>query len=165
MNFLETLFNFLLGFRFWATIDPDEAGVHLRCGKIRRVLDEGIYFIIPILDTVRIIHTAEQVIDLPNQTLTTKDFTSVNVSGVIVYEVIDPVKASMCVFDYDKSLPTVAIGIVGEEISKTQHMADLSVITETVKNALEREALKWGIDVLSFRFSDNAKVRALRLYN
>ncbi len=143
---------------------PDEAGVHFRLGKVIKVVGEGFYFQFPVVDSIDVVVTSEQAVDLPNQTLTTKDMKSVNVSGTIVYEVIDPVKAILSVMDYDESLPTLAMQIIGQEIPRADFTPDLSLVSESVVDALEQQASKWGISITTFGFSDNVEAMPIRLY-
>ena len=164
MNLLQYIINFLISLKFWEIVDPDEQGVHLRAGNVHSVHNSGFFWQLPIIDSIIKIVVSEQVIDLPNQTLTSADGLTVNVSGTIRYEILRPIKTLFAVHDYDEALPTLAMEVIGEHFFEHEFTPSNSVLKECVIEALEKKAEDWGILILSVGITDKAKALAIRLY-
>ena len=66
-----------------------------RLGKYHRTLKPGIYFLIPFIDFVAYKQEMrEQVIDIPSQSVITKDNIQVEIDGLLYIKVMEPKKAS-----------------------------------------------------------------------
>jgi regulator of protease activity HflC (stomatin/prohibitin superfamily) len=107
-----------------------------------------------------------QVVDLPPQTVTTKDGHCLVASGTIRYRIVDIEKALFAVQDVDKAFSTLALGVILEYIS-TRDLADCGDI-EAVKKELRRgvaeAASGWGLKIEQVYLTDLGKVRSLRLF-
>ena len=161
---IEAILNFLSSLCFWTVVNPDESGVHLRCGRVHRVIGEGFHWQYPIIDEIQTIPTSEQAIDLPNQTLTTKDGKTVTVSGTVRYEVVCPEKCLFNVSDYDESLQTLSMEVIGIELPLIQHSQSSCVLRDRVRDRLENAVYDWGINIIEVGITDNAETFPLRLY-
>src|SRR5690606_13093998 len=66
-----------------------------RFGKFTRTLEPGLNIIVPFLDRIgRKVNMMEQVINIPEQEVITRDNATVTVDGVTFYQVFDAAKAS-----------------------------------------------------------------------
>jgi regulator of protease activity HflC (stomatin/prohibitin superfamily) len=66
-----------------------------RFGKYTRTLLPGLNFIVPFFDRIgRKINMMEQVIDIPQQDVITRDNATVTVDGIAFFQVFDAAKAS-----------------------------------------------------------------------
>src|SRR4030042_1432103 len=74
------------------TIHQHERGIVERFGKFKNILEPGLYYILPSLfdSIVEKIDMRERVIDVPPQSVITKDNVSVEVDAVIYSYVSDP---------------------------------------------------------------------------
>ena len=162
---IEAILNFLSSLCFFTVVNPDEAGVHLRCGRVHRTIGEGFHWQYPLIDEIQTIPTSEQAIDLPNQTLTTADGKTVTVSGTIRYEVVCPEKTLFNVSDYDESLQTLSMEVIGIELPLIQHSQSSGVLRQRVRDRLEKAVYGWGINIIEVGITDNAETFPLRLYN
>ena len=76
-----------------------------RFGKYTRTLDPGLNLIIPYFDRVgRKMNMMEQVINIPEQEVITKDNATVTVDGVAFFQVFDAAKASYEVSDLNQAI-------------------------------------------------------------
>ena len=76
-----------------------------RFGKYTRTLAPGLNIIIPYFDRVgRKMNMMEQVINIPEQEVITKDNATVTVDGVAFYQVFDAAKASYEVSDLNSAI-------------------------------------------------------------
>ena len=161
---IEAILNFLASLCFFTVVNPDEAGVHLRGGRIHRTIGEGFHWQYPLVDEIQTIPTSEQAIDLPTQTLTTKDGKTVTVSGTIRYEVVCPEKTLFNVSDYDESLQTLSMEVIGIELPLKNHQEVSVALREGVRNRLEGKASEWGINIIEVGITDNAITFPIRTY-
>ena len=161
---IEEILNAISKLSFFTIVNPDEAGVHLRGGRVHRIIGEGLHWQYPVLDEIQTIPTAEQAIDLPNQTLTTKDGKTVNISGTIRYEVVCPEKTLFNVADYDESLQTLSMECIGKETPLIETGQTTDILRNRVRNLLENETYQWGINIVEVGITDYAKTIPLRLF-
>ena len=86
--------------------DQWNRAVVLRLGKFHSLKGPGIFFIIPIIDTVPYwIDTRVNTTDFTAEKTLTKDTVPVDVDAVLFWKVVEPKKAALDVVDY-----TIAIG-------------------------------------------------------
>ena len=73
-----------------------------RFGAFTRLLQPGLNFVLPFVDRVgRRLNVQEQVVEIPEQSVITRDNATVAVDGVIYYRVMEPEKAAYQVTQFD----------------------------------------------------------------
>lgn len=147
------------------TIAPDEMGVLVRCGRIRRALTPGLYFKWPVVDVVDAQSVVDTIAELNTQTLTTSDGVSVSVSGRIRYRISDITKAHYEVYDVGDAIVEECEAHVADAImdrTLAQCLKRYEVEQEILENVSDR-VIKWGIDAREFSITNLAKCRTLRL--
>jgi regulator of protease activity HflC (stomatin/prohibitin superfamily) len=77
-----------------------ERAVVLRLGRFQGVKGPGIIFLIPIIDTARIVDTRIVTMNVPRQEAITSDNVSVSVDAVVLFKVMDPKDAVVQITDY-----------------------------------------------------------------
>lgn len=158
---LSRIWNCLMEVPPVAVIDPDQGGVLLRMGRLKRTLGPGWYWKVPFVDKVRKVTVSEQTIDMPNQTVGTLDGRMVTASGYIRYRIVDPAKAILGLYDYDMSLMREAMkeiaSVIASRASTTQQEVEAAV------NEVLEGFTAHGIDVMDFGLTDYAVTRAIRL--
>ncbi|MCC7348641.1 MAG: paraslipin, partial [Variibacter sp.] len=81
-----------------------------RFGRYTRTLTPGLNVIVPYFDRIgRKINMMEQVIDIPQQEVITKDNATVTVDGVAFYQVFDAARASYEVAHLDQAIVTLTM--------------------------------------------------------
>jgi regulator of protease activity HflC (stomatin/prohibitin superfamily) len=161
-QFLQFLTDLLKNLPPFVIVQPDEVGVLVRCGKLKRTLKGGFYWRIPILDSVRTVPSTEQTIDLANQTVESADGVSYTLSGYLKYTVVDAAKAILTVHDYDVSLPRQALYEIANAVGMT-HSPKQCEIAEVVAESMDQYAEQWGIEILEFGLCEFTKAVVLRL--
>jgi len=148
----------------FGVVFPDEGGVFLRGGKFKCAVEAGFYWKWPYYDSIRKIDTKEQVVDLDNEAVSTRDGITLGLSGVVTYEVENPRLAILNVRDYDESLQTIATQHLCSYVSRLR-FADLTYdnICAEVLSELRVSGTMWGLDVTEFGLNEFSKVRVLRL--
>lgn len=135
-----------------------DRAVVLRVGKFYTLRGPGIFFIIPIIDTIpfwidiRVISTSFKA----EKTLT-KDTVPVDVDAVLFWKVIDPKKASMDVADYYSAISWASQTALRDVIGKTM-LADMlegrDKISSLLQSIIDERTEPWGINVISVEVKD-----------
>ncbi len=138
--------------------DQWERVVVLRLGRFRSLEGPGLFFIIPIIETVaywidtRVITSAFKA----EKTLT-KDTVPVDVDAVLFWKVIDPKKAALDVADYGGAINWAAQTALRDVIGKTM-LADMLEGREKISAELQKiidvRTEPWGVNVISVEVKD-----------
>jgi len=139
-------------FRF---VKEGEKGCILRFGKLNRVRDPGFIVTIPWVETLETIHVRETTTELHPQTITLKDNYIIKVSAVLVYKVIDPVKALYNISKVHEAVVDIAMTVLRHEFAKQtwDEVQDFEKINEELLKDLKELTQNWGIEFLHFRVS------------
>jgi len=135
-----------------------ERVVVLRLGRFRALEGPGLFFIIPIIETVaywidvRVITSTFKA----EKTLT-KDTVPVDVDAVLFWKVIDPKKAALDVADYVSAINWAAQTALRDVIGKTV-LSDMLEGREKISSDLQKiiddRTEPWGINVISVEVKD-----------
>ena len=131
-----------------------------RFGKYTRTLDPGLNLIIPYFDRVgRKVNMMEQVIDIPQQEVITKDNAMVTVDGVTFYQVFDAAKASYEVANLNQAIVTLTmtnIRSVMGAMDLDQVLSHRDEINERLLRVVDAAVSPWGIKVNRIEIKDIA---------
>lgn len=150
--------------RFGAVF-PNERGVFLRMGKYKKTLEPGLYFCFPIIDEIQKLDVTTQVINLPNQSVTTKDGKSLAISGAVEYSIYDSRKALLEVQNFDVSLQNLSMGIIADYIKQRayQDCIKLNGLEAQIVESIKDRASDWGLDITRLWITDLAEHHVYRL--
>lgn len=138
--------------------DPWDRSVVLRLGHFHSLRGPGLFFIVPILDTIpywidtRVITTAFKA----EKTLT-KDTVPVDVDAVLFWKVMDPKKAALEVADYLSAISWASQTALRDVIGKTM-LSDMlegrDKISSVLQTIIDERTEPWGIHVNSVEVKD-----------
>ena len=138
--------------------DQWERVVVLRLGRFRGLEGPGLFFIIPIIETVpywidiRVITSSFKA----EKTLT-KDTVPVDVDAVLFWKVLDPQKAALDVADYNSAINWASQTALRDVIGKTM-LSDMLEGREKISSELQKiidvRTEPWGINVISVEIRD-----------
>jgi len=138
--------------------NPWERAVVLRLGRFESLRGPGLFFIIPVLDTIpywidtRVIATSFKA----EKTLT-KDTVPVDVDAVLFWKVLDPKKAALEVADYMGAISWASQTALRDVIGKTM-LSDMLEGREKISGILQKiideRTEPWGINVNSVEIKD-----------
>lgn len=138
--------------------DPWDKAVVLRLGRFQSLRGPGLFFIIPILDTIpywidtRVITTSFKA----EKTLT-KDTVPVDVDAVLFWKVLNPQKAALEVADYISAISWASQTALRDVIGKTM-LSDMLEGRDKISNVLQKiideRTEPWGINVISVEVKD-----------
>lgn len=119
-----------------------------RLGKYHRTLEGGIHFIIPIVDSERSTFSSqEQLIDIPSQSVITKDNVTITVDGVVFIRINDARSATYEVANIKHAIAQLAQTTLRSEIGKLELDETLSSredLGAALLNALDDASATWG---------------------
>jgi regulator of protease activity HflC (stomatin/prohibitin superfamily) len=141
------------------TVQQYEDGIIFRFGKVLPgVRGPGLTFIRPIGD--KIVKVNKQIIAMgvPAQEGITRDNVSVRVDAVVYFRVVDPIKASINVFNYQNAISQRAQTSLRSIIGQSE-MDELLAERDTVNRRLatiidEGTEIPWGVKVESVEIKD-----------
>jgi regulator of protease activity HflC (stomatin/prohibitin superfamily) len=143
-----------------------ERFVILRAGRFWSVKGPGLFFIIPILDSVTaIIDERIQTTAFAAEQALTKDTVPVNVDAIVFWLVHDAQKAALNITNYREAIDRVAQTSLREMIGATMLSSLLSErqqADEVLRAEISRKTAEWGISVSSVEIRDVAIPVALQ---
>jgi regulator of protease activity HflC (stomatin/prohibitin superfamily) len=138
--------------------DPWDKAVVLRLGRFQSLRGPGLFFIVPILDTIpywidtRVITTSFKA----EKTLT-KDTVPVDVDAVLFWKVMDPKMAALEIADYLSAISWAAQTALRDVIGKTM-LSDMldgrAKISTLLQAIIDERTEPWGIHVNSVEVKD-----------
>lgn len=137
-----------------------QRAVVLRLGRVLGVKGPGLIFLIPFVDKPIVIDLRVVNVDVPPQTIVTKDNVTVTIDAVVYYKVIDPLKAVTSVSNYQTAVLNISQTSLRDIIGQMELDEILSKreeINKKLQAILDEVTEGWGIKVT------NVTVRDIRL--
>jgi len=140
--------------------------VILRMGKLQSVKGQGMFAIIPVLDSVvAVIDGRIQTTAFNAEQALTKDTVPVNVDAIIFWHVHDAEKAALAITNYREAIDRVAQTSLREMIGSSMLaslLSDRRDADEQLKVEIGQKTAPWGISVSSVEIRDVAIPVALQ---
>ena len=138
--------------------DQWDRAVVLRLGRFHALRGPGLFFIIPILDTIPYwIDTRVITSSFTAERTLTKDTVPVNVDAVLFWKVVNPMKAALDVADYRGAINWAAQTALRDVIGKTV-LSDMlegrEKISTELQKIIDERTEPWGINVISVEVKD-----------
>ncbi|MGV3618034.1 MAG: SPFH domain-containing protein [Fimbriimonas sp.] len=134
-----------------------EKALVFRLGKFQAVKGPGMFAVIPIIDTVRLVDTRILTLDIPRQEAITKDNVPVSLDGVIFLRVSEPADAVIRVQSYQLAIrqyaQTALRDVVGS-VTLDEILADREALGHRIEKMVELEIDGWGLEVAGIRIQD-----------
>src|SRR5215217_5376645 len=129
-----------------------------RFGRYTRTLTPGLNLIVPFFDRIgRKMNMMEQVIDIPQQEVITKDNATVTVDGVAFFQVFDAAKASYEVAEIQRAIETLNmtnIRSVMGSMDLDQVLSHRDEINEKLLRVVDAAVSPWGVKVNRIEIRD-----------
>lgn len=146
------------------TVLPDESGVCITLGTKVKALPPGWYWYWPPIQHVEKMSVTPQAVDLRPQSVLTKDGIDMVISGAVLYKISDARKALLEVQDYDRSIQTLALGVIagfmGEHDSNSLRIEELR---EVILIKVREEAAGFGLKIMRVYITDLGHAKNLRI--
>ena len=138
----------MIGIRF---VRPVDSVLVERFGKFVKKLNPGFNFIIPIIESAIYVNMTENMVDVPPQTVITRDKLNVEVDAVVYYRVADANKAIYNIKDYKGQLISLARTTLRALLGKmtlSEANENRKEINAALEESLDKETVNYGVYVL-----------------
>ena len=130
----------------------------LAVGKFRSLQGPGLFFIIPLIDTIPYwIDTRVLTSSFKAEKTLTKDTVPVDVDAVLFWKIVDPQKAALDVADYQSAISWASQTALRDVIGKTM-LSDMlegrDKISSVLQKIIDERTEPWGINVISVEVKD-----------
>ena len=129
-----------------------------RFGRYTKLLQPGLNLIVPFVDQIgRRMNVMEQLIDIPQQDVISKDNATVTVDGVAFFQVMDAAKASYEVAQLDMAiirLTMTNIRSVMGSMDLDQMLSHRDEINERLLRVVDAAVSPWGVKVNRIEIKD-----------
>jgi regulator of protease activity HflC (stomatin/prohibitin superfamily) len=134
-----------------------ERGVIFRLGRLVGAKGPGLFFILPLADSMVKVDLRTVTYDVPPQEVVTKDNVTVKVNAVVYYRVVDPTKAVTEVYDYKYATAQIAQttlrGIIGQaELDEV--LSERDKLNIKIQQIIDEATSSWGIKVTAVEIKD-----------
>jgi regulator of protease activity HflC (stomatin/prohibitin superfamily) len=135
-----------------------ERVVVLRLGRFRSLEGPGLFFIVPIIETIAYwIDTRVITNSFKAEKTLSKDTVPVDVDAVLFWKVVDPKKAALDVADYVSAINWAAQTALRDVIGKTM-LSDMlegrDKISSELQTIIDARTEPWGINVIAVEVKD-----------
>lgn len=132
------------------TVTQYQRGVLLRFGRLVNLREAGVVLVIPLMERMIIVDLRTITLEVPSQDIITKDNVSVRVSAVVYFKVVDALKATLEVEDYEVATSQLAQttlrSVCGQD--ELDHMlSERDSINMKMQEILDHETEPWGVKI------------------
>lgn len=134
-----------------------ERAVVLRLGRFQSVKGPGLIFLIPVIDTARIVDTRIVTMNVPRQEAITKDNVSVSVDAVVLFKVMDPKDAVVQITDYIQTASLIAQTTLRSVIGQAELddlLARREKINQQLQAIIDEQTEAFGVKVTNVEVRD-----------
>lgn len=127
-------------------IDQGSLGLVETLGKYAGTVDAGLHFLIPYVQTIRRVDIREQVVDVPEQQIITKDNVGVTVDGIVYIQINDPKSAIYNINNVYLAVVNLAqtnLRSVLGTMSLDETLSNREMINARLLESLDRETNAW----------------------
>jgi len=141
----------------FTVIKEYERGVRLNFGKFRSVLEPGLRLEIPIYHTIYKVDLKNQILNIPKQSLISKDNITFTIDSTVQFKIVDVKKSVLNVYNLNFMLPERC------QMSMRQILSSLDIngilhglkdIPNLVKSSLLNVESEWGIEIINVQIRD-----------
>lgn len=129
-----------------------------RLGKYNKTLNGGLSLIIPVVDSVRANLTVrEQTIDIPSQSVITRDNVNITIDGIVFCKVQNAEQATYNVTNFKDAIAKLAMTTLRSEIGSMElddSLSNREALNAKLQTALGDAAENWGIKITRVEISD-----------
>jgi regulator of protease activity HflC (stomatin/prohibitin superfamily) len=134
-----------------------EKGIMFRLGKYAGLREPGLTVVIPILEELRKVDVRILTLDIPKQSVMTKDNVPVSVNGVLYFKVVRPEDAVIKVQNYEYAMgqyaQTALRDVIGA-MSLDEVLSERTAIGEKIRDVVDAGTKEWGLDVTDIKLQD-----------
>lgn len=140
------------------TVPQGERWTVERFGRYTTTLDSGLRFIVPFVDQIgRRLTIMEQVLDVPAQTVITRDNAAVVADGVVFFRIDDAARAAYQVRNLEEAivnLTTTNLRSVIGSMDLDETLSNRQRINESLMSIVDEATNPWGVKIIRIEIRD-----------
>lgn len=148
---LLIFFSILTAYKGVRVVPQGQVWTIERFGKFTGVIEPGLNILVPYVDQIgRKMNIQEVILDIPEQTVITKDNASVIVDGIVYYKIINPELAAYAVQNMELALASLAMTNLRSVIGSMEldnALSNRDQINKDILVTLDNATNPWGIKV------------------
>jgi len=151
------VFAFFLALSAVRIIYEYERGILFTLGKFSGLMDPGLRFVIPIVQSMQKVDTRIKTVDIAKQEIMTKDNVPVSINAVVYMRVISPEKAVLKIQDYVYAVSQYGQTALRDVIGNKELdfvLTERTQIADEIKQLVDKETDEWGIDITAIKVQD-----------
>jgi regulator of protease activity HflC (stomatin/prohibitin superfamily) len=149
-----------------AIIHQYQGGCMYTFGKNAKQLGPGWHFKIPYIQTFARDLVVDTTNETPAQSVITADNIEIIIKGSIGFKIVDVIKYFNNVYDTKSALIDRGLIVIKEIVSCLDfNLVEENVLKEILKDRLQEQVEKYGIEIQYFALSNITKGRSFRLFN
>lgn len=156
VGFLILFFFIVRQYDYLLTLKEYERAVIYRAGRVNRVGGPGWTFLIPVLESFKIVDLRTQTLDVPPQSVITKDNIVVKIDAVVyLFVKKDPSSVINSVVEVDdyrrgaQQFVQAKIRDVAGGLTLSELISDVEKLNDNLRKELEQISSSWGVSVES----------------
>jgi len=134
-----------------------ERGVIFRLGRLVGARGPGLFFIIPIFETMVRTDLRTITFDVPSQEVITRDNVTTKVNAVVYYRIMDPEKAITQVENYHYATSQIALttlrGVIGQA-ELDELLSEREKLNRQLQKIVDEATDPWGVKVSAVEIKD-----------
>ena len=134
-----------------------EKAVVFRLGKFHTMKGPGLFMVLPLFDTIRMVDTRVLAVNIPKQQVITRDNVPVTIDGVLFFRVANAAEAIIMVQDYryviSQYAQTSLRDVIGQ-MTLDQLLTEREEIARAIEQHVEKDTKGWGLEVTGLRIQD-----------
>ncbi|GAA5870634.1 hypothetical protein JCM16303_001540 [Sporobolomyces ruberrimus] len=138
-------------------VQQGSVGLVSSFGQFSRSVDPGLVKVNPFSEELRQISVKIQVVDIPLQTVLTRDGLNCQIQSVIIYHIVNPYRAAFAIQDVRSALveraQTTLRDVCGNRNLQSL-LTDREAVASEIEHIVEQSAEKWGVACESILIKD-----------
>ena len=148
----------------WRVVTEAQGGVAFVRGRAR-LIEPGIFWWWPAWTEIHVQEVVRQTLNLPPQSIMSRDGKGVAVSGIVVYEIVDPLTAFVKVHDLDDAIKDIALASIKSVFwgwTLTEMFQKAAELDEVLCADCREKLSGWGVKIHNIFLSDLSDAMIVR---